>query len=84
MRLCGCMQLRLPVGEQLTHPPLLGPCRLPPRSQFGLDGTATKVQLNRAFPIHTYPYAILTPDGNIALASGKTLVRGRAWPAGGV
>lgn len=35
-------------------------------------------QLSAAFPIHTYPFVILTPDGGVAMSAGKLLVRGSA------
>lgn len=31
-------------------------------------------QLSAAFPIHTYPHAVVTPDGGLAVSAGKLLV----------
>lgn len=31
-------------------------------------------QMSKAFPIHTYPHAVVTPDGGLAVSAGKLLV----------
>lgn len=42
-----------------------------------------KEQLSAAWPLHSYPHAVVTPDGGLAVSSGKSLVsapeRASAW-----
>lgn len=35
-------------------------------------------QLTKAFPIHTYPHAVVLPDGGLAVSAGKLLVSRQA------
>jgi hypothetical protein len=43
--------------------------------KFTGDNWEMSEQLAAAFPIHTYPHVLLTPDGGLAVSAGKLMVR---------
>lgn len=47
----------------------------PADSSWSGDQDGMTEQLYDAFPIHTYPHVILTPDGGVAVSAGKLLVK---------
>lgn len=48
---------------------------LPHCRKFGGDKLDMAEQLNKAFPLNTYPVTVVTPDGGLAVSSGSSLVR---------
>ena len=52
------------------------------RRQFSPDRNEMRKQLEHAWPIHSYPLVVMTPDGGVAVAAGKSLVRGAGLGAG--
>ncbi|KAI3437758.1 hypothetical protein D9Q98_000206 [Chlorella vulgaris] len=43
--------------------------------KFTGDNWEMSEQLAAAFPIHTYPHVLLTPDGGLAVSAGKLMVK---------
>ena len=46
-------------------------------SKFSGDKNGMAQQLKEAFPVGTYPYSVVVPDGGIVCSVGKTLVKYR-------
>lgn len=46
-----------------------------PCSELGSDKLGMAPQLNEAYPMSTYPHAIVTPDGGLAVAAKSSLVK---------
>lgn len=88
---CGHLAWQVPATLPPPEPgsPTPAPARAPrhrltpPCRQFSPDRNDMMAQLKKAWPIHTYPLVVLTPDGGVAVAAGKNLVRalGAALPA---
>lgn len=63
----------LPAG---SNPRPLSPGLTCP-SEFGDDEWDMEPQLSKAWPVHTYPHLVVTPDGNVAMSAGNLLVSWR-------
>lgn len=75
-------------GHPLSGHPLSAPS---PRSYvvydpaaraFSEDKQEMRAQLEKAWPVHTYPWVILTPDGGVVMSAGSTLVGARRGARG--
>ncbi|KAL4425029.1 hypothetical protein ABPG77_001807 [Micractinium sp. CCAP 211/92] len=47
----------------------------PATGEWSGDQYDMEEQLTKAFPIHTYPHAVVLPDGGLAVSAGKLLVK---------
>lgn len=48
----------------------------PATRDFTEDKREMTEQLEKAWPVHTYPWVIVTPDGGLVMSAGSTLVGG--------